>query len=169
MADRTHTSQGNFDETLALVERELKARHRCLVLAESCTGGLLAERITNIAGSSEWFYGSFVTYQVRAKREMLGLDATALAQHGPVSRSTALAMVEHSLARTSADYAIALTGLAGPDGDGSSAHVGELWIGWGDAEKQAYSAEPFELSASRDEFRAMACELAVAGLVARMF
>jgi nicotinamide-nucleotide amidase len=92
--------------------------------AESCTGGLLAGAITEIAGSSEIFDRGFVTYSNEAKLEMLGVGSATLATHGAVSRETALEMAEGALAHSLADIAVSVTGIAGPGGGSVEKPVG---------------------------------------------
>ena len=99
--------------------------------AESCTGGLVAGAITDIAGSSGWFDRGFVTYSNEAKIEVLGVRPETLAQFGAVSEATAREMVAGALARSRADIAVAVTGIAGPDGGTPGKPVGLIWLAWG--------------------------------------
>jgi nicotinamide-nucleotide amidase len=92
--------------------------------AESCTGGLVAGALTEIAGSSDVFDRGFVTYSNAAKQEMLGVAAAILERHGAVSRETAEAMARGALAASNADLAIAITGIAGPGGGSAAKPVG---------------------------------------------
>jgi nicotinamide-nucleotide amidase len=102
-----------------------------LATAESCTGGGIAASITAIAGSSEWFDRAFVTYSNAAKREMLGVGETTLRRHGAVSVEVALEMLAGALARSEADAAIAVTGVAGPAGGSTDKPVGTVCFAWG--------------------------------------
>lgn len=106
------------------LERGLK-----VATAESCTGGMIAAALTDIAGSSAVFERGFVTYSNEAKVEMLGVDAALLAQHGAVSEETARAMAEGALAHSRADVAVAVTGIAGPDGGSPEKPVGLVHFG----------------------------------------
>lgn len=160
-------SIGRLDENLSAIEQTLSQQNFSLVVAESCTGGMLASRLIDRAGASNWFYGGFVTYQALAKKEMLGIDDATLCTYGLVSSQTAIAMALGAIERSSADYSIALTGVAGPMGDGSEAHVGELWIAWTSKHDDICASEWFELSATRSEFRLTACALAVEGFAQR--
>jgi nicotinamide-nucleotide amidase len=99
-------------------------KHLRIATAESCTGGLVAAALTEIAGSSDVFDRAFVTYSNAAKEVMLGVDPQILVQHGAVSRETAVAMANGALARAGVDLVVAITGIAGPQGETPSKPVG---------------------------------------------
>jgi nicotinamide-nucleotide amidase len=101
-----------------------------LATAESCTGGLIAGACTDLSGSSNWFERGFVTYSHAAKTEMLGIDAALIAAEGAVSEPVARAMAEGAVARSSAQVAVAVTGVAGPTGGSAEKPVGTVWFGW---------------------------------------
>ncbi len=101
-----------------------------LASAESCTGGWLAQAITSIAGSSTWYERGFVTYAVVSKHEMLGVRLTTLEQHGAVSEEAAYEMAEGAIARSHAHVAVAVTGIAGPDGGTAEKPVGTVCFAW---------------------------------------
>lgn len=107
----------------------LKSSHR-LALAESCTGGGIAQCVTDIAGSSAWFDRGFVTYSNAAKIEMLGVSDSTLQVHGAVSRQTACEMVAGALRHSDGDIALAVTGIAGPGGGTAEKPVGLVFIAW---------------------------------------
>jgi len=109
----------------------LEARGWRVSTAESCTGGLVAGAITDIAGSSAWFERGFVTYSNPAKTEMLGVRAETLAAHGAVSEATAREMVAGALDQSSSDIAVAVTGIAGPSGGTPQKPVGLVCFAWG--------------------------------------
>ncbi len=113
-----------------LVADFLKAQDWKLATAESCTGGLIAARCTDLAGSSDWFERGFVTYSNAAKTEMLGVDAALIAQHGAVSEPVVRAMVQGALRHAQAQVAVAVTGVAGPSGGSAAKPVGTVWLGW---------------------------------------
>lgn len=113
-----------------LVGAKLKARGMMLATAESCTGGWVAQVVTAIAGSSDWFDRGFVTYSDAAKREMLGVSAGALATHGAVSEQTAREMAAGALAHSRAQVALAITGIAGPSGGSPQKPVGTVCFAW---------------------------------------
>jgi PncC family amidohydrolase len=108
---------------------KLKAAGLKLVTAESCTAGLLAGNLANVPGASSALWGGYVTYAPEAKETMLGIERGLLEKFGAVSRETACAMAQAALDKSSADVAVSVTGLAGPDGDGSLTPVGTVWIG----------------------------------------
>jgi nicotinamide-nucleotide amidase len=130
------------------VAQALLARQLKLATAESCTGGLIAGVCTAIAGSSAWLERGFVTYSNEAKTEMLGVDAALIAQHGAVSEPVARAMAEGALARSHAQVAVAVTGIAGPDGGSPSKPVGTVWFGWAFAPGAARHQPPGAAGAS---------------------
>lgn len=111
------------------VVRLLTEKHRSLAIAESCTGGLIASRITDVPGASAVFTHGFVTYANDAKMKLLGVMASDLETHGAVSEAVALQMADGALAASGADIAVAVTGIAGPDGGTPEKPVGTAWIG----------------------------------------
>jgi nicotinamide-nucleotide amidase len=124
---------GNDADIERLVERVaqlLMAREVRLTVAESCTGGLLAKSLTDLPGSSAWFEYGFVVYSNDAKETMLALEPEILRQHGAVSRETCEAMAMSARAISGADIAVAITGIAGPDGGSDDKPVGTVWLAW---------------------------------------
>ena len=101
-----------------------------LATAESCTGGLIAARCTDLAGSSQWFERGFVTYSNDAKHELLGVDSQVLAQEGAVSEAVARDMALGALRHSKAQVSLAVTGVAGPSGGSRSKPVGTVWFAW---------------------------------------
>ncbi len=116
------------DELNAVVVRLLTEKKQTLVLAESCTGGYVANRITDVPGASAVFLAGLVTYSNESKQALLGVRAETLAQHGAVSEPTAREMAEGARTRFHADYAIATTGIAGPTGGTPDKPVGTVFI-----------------------------------------
>lgn len=108
----------------------LSARQYMLATAESCTGGLVAAAITEIAGSSAWFDRSFITYSNAAKQEMLGVSPQTLASFGAVSEETVREMVQGALAHSQAHIALAISGIAGPGGGTPGKPVGMVCFAW---------------------------------------
>lgn len=119
-----------LSDLATLVGRHLTAQGKTLATAESCTGGWIAKTITDVPGCSAWFDRGFVTYCNKAKQDMLGVPEQTLASHGAVSEQTARAMVAGALAHSDADCAVAVTGIAGPDGGSLDKPVGTVFIAW---------------------------------------
>jgi len=121
---------GEGDEELeATVVKLFTERKLTLALAESCTGGAIANRITNVQGASAIFLGGFVTYSNALKQSALGVQVESLAAHGAVSEVVAREMAEGARRQTVADYAISVTGVAGPDGGTPEKPVGTVFMG----------------------------------------
>lgn len=118
--------QTPLEERLGL---SLKARGWTLAVAESCTGGLVADRITNVPGSSEYFLGGIVAYSNAAKEHFLGVRASTLETHGAVSEETALEMARGARRAFAADWAVSITGIAGPGGAQPDKPVGLTFLG----------------------------------------
>jgi len=122
---------GSDDETLeSVVGRLLRKQGLRLATAESCTGGLVAKRLTDVAGSSEFLLEGWVTYTNEAKRKRLGVRKATLDRFGAVSSETAREMARGALERSGADMAVALTGIAGPGGGTPEKPVGTVWYGF---------------------------------------
>jgi PncC family amidohydrolase len=118
--------RGETRPSLLLTEA-LLSRGKRLVTAESCTGGLIAKYMTDLAGSSRVFWGGFLTYADEAKSTLVGVDGETIRSHGAVSEETVVAMAEGALARSGAEVAIAVSGVAGPDGGTTEKPVGTVW------------------------------------------
>lgn len=101
-----------------------------LTIAESCTGGAISEAITSVSGSSQWFEFGFVTYANSAKRQLLGVSEETLEQYGAVSEQVVKQMAQGAIKQSEADYAIAVSGVAGPDGGTEEKPVGTVWVCW---------------------------------------
>jgi len=128
------SSKRNRDRALAeTVVRTLTGKGRTLALAESCTGGLIAHRVTDVPGASKIFRGGIVAYSNAAKQKFLGVPAQMLARHGAVSETVARAMAEGAREQFGADFALAVTGIAGPTGGTKNKPVGTVFIALADA------------------------------------
>jgi nicotinamide-nucleotide amidase len=120
----------NRDETLdAVIGRLLRKQHATVATAESCTGGMVAARLTDRGGSSDFFIGGYVTYSDAQKREILGVPKELIENHTAVSEPVAAAMAEGARKRSGATYGIAITGYAGPDGGTDFNPVGTVFLG----------------------------------------
>lgn len=123
---------------------KLRENNKKVCTAESCTGGLIAKTLTDIAGSSDWFERGFVTYSNEAKTDMLGVPALLIEQQGAVSEAVASAMLKGALQHSLADYAIAVTGVAGPGGGSVDKPVGTVWIAVGSEDYQVVRRYVFD-------------------------
>ena len=112
------------------VGERLKSAGVMAVTAESCTGGWVAQALTSVAGSSDWFERGFVTYSDDAKRELLGVRPETLSRHGAVSEETARDMARGALERSRGTLALAVTGIAGPGGGSAAKPVGMVCFAW---------------------------------------
>jgi nicotinamide-nucleotide amidase len=151
--------------TQQLADR-LTQRHWMLATAESCTGGLIATRCTDLAGSSAWFDRAFVTYSNLAKSDMLGVPLELIAAHGAVSAPVAKAMALGAVYRSSSVVSVAVTGVAGPGGGSPEKPVGTVWLAWciaGDVQ-----TELRHFSGDRAEIRASTALCALEGLLSRL-
>jgi len=156
-----------FQEHTAALAAGLLRRKQSLVTAESCTGGWLAKACTDRVGSSGWFDRGFVTYSNAAKQELLGVSAATLEHHGAVSRATVLEMVAGALARSQAQWAVAISGIAGPGGGSAAKPVGTVWFAWGGPDDwRLASTARFE--GDRDAVRRQAVAMALQVLTRRL-
>jgi nicotinamide-nucleotide amidase len=154
--------------TLAtLAGARLKAKGLKLATAESCTGGWVAQAITSVSGSTDWFDRGFVTYSNDAKREMLGVRAETLAAHGAVSEPTAREMAAGALAHSGAGVAVAVTGVAGPTGGSPEKPVGMVCLAWALSGLPAES-ETRRFDGDRDAVRRQSVIRALQGLLERI-
>jgi nicotinamide-nucleotide amidase len=155
------------NELFALAERlgqSLKAKGHKIATAESCTGGWIAQAITEVPGSSAWFDRGFVTYSNNAKVQMLGVNPQTLEQYGAVSAEIAQQMAEGALANSAADLAVAVTGIAGPDGGSAEKPVGTVYVAWQD--KTGFSkVERLQLSGNRHQIRKQTVIRAIEGSI----
>jgi nicotinamide-nucleotide amidase len=124
--------EGDTDLAHELV-RLLTKQNKTVSVAESCTGGLIAATLTEVAGASAVFEAGFITYSNKMKREMLSVSADNLDTYGAVSKQVVIQMAENTLSQSGADYGVAVSGIAGPDGGSKEKPVGTVWIAWGAA------------------------------------
>ena len=134
-----------------------------IVTAESCTGGLIAGALTDIAGSSDVVDRGFVTYSNDAKMGMLGVYEATLAAHGAVSEEVAREMAEGALRFSRAHIAVSITGIAGPGGGSADKPVGTVWIAW--KRRGGYArAQAFQFDGDREAVRRQTVDRALAGV-----
>jgi len=157
------------DPLLALAARlgaAALARGTMIATAESCTGGLVAGAITSIAGSSGWFERGFVTYSDLAKEQQLGVASLTIERFGAVSEETAKAMAEGAVRGSAAQWAVAVTGIAGPDGGSPDKPVGTVWFAW--AGPDHLQALKRQFDGDRAAVRQASVQAALEGLIDRL-
>ena len=141
-----------MEKLIGGIARQLLQQRLLLATAESCTGGWVAKTITDLAGSSQWFDRGFVTYSNASKIDMLGVDATLINQYGAVSEAVAGAMAQGALNNSLAQYAVSVTGIAGPGGGTVDKPVGTVCFGWIKKDSNALT-ETVLFKGSREEIR----------------
>ena len=141
----------------------LKLKEKKIATAESCTGGWIAQIITEVSGSSAWFDRGFVTYSNSAKVQMLGVNPETLNKFGAVSTQTATEMVKGALAHSEADCAIAVTGIAGPDGGTADKPVGTVFIAWAYKNRKVKVVQQ-QLTGNRHQIRRQTVRIALEGV-----
>lgn len=151
------------DPLISEIAERLTQTGQRLVTAESCTGGLVAAAITSRPGSSAWFERGWVTYSNAAKTEELGVDVALIEQHGAVSEAVAAAMAQGACTHSLGDYAIAITGIAGPDGGSPEKPVGTVCFGW--ANRTTCQTETVYFDGDRQSIRQQATSYALAGFL----
>lgn len=135
------------DDLAAVVGRLLRESSRTLAFAESCTGGLASSMLTDVPGSSAYFLGSVVSYADEAKRQLLGVSPSTLREHGAVSAESAVEMARGALEKFGSDFAVSITGIAGPDGGSAEKPVGTVFFalaergGAGTAKKRLFGGD----------------------------
>jgi len=156
------------DKKIAVLAGEVAAlladKKITVAVAESCTGGALCQALTDIPGSSAWFDRGFITYSNQAKVDMLGVSSTLLDQYGAVSFETARAMVEGVHGHSNAELAIAITGIAGPEGGTAEKPVGTVFFGIGQ-KGQAVKIDKRRFKGDREEVRARSVEFVLKALL----
>jgi len=157
LGDRIYSHNG--DPLEAVVGGMLRKLHATVAVAESASGGMLGERFTSVAGSSEYFSGGFITYNNAMKTELLGVPPEILMEHGAVSRETAEAMAAGARRRTGATYALSVTGAAGPDAGDEKVPVGTMWVGLSDAAGTLALHRQF--LGDRQRIRTFVCQMAM--------
>jgi nicotinamide-nucleotide amidase len=160
----THTDMSN--DAIARLAAALPAAGQMMATAESCTGGWIAKLCTDRAGSSAWFERGLVTYSNRAKSELLGVPAALIETHGAVSEAVARAMAEGARERSAVAHAVAVTGIAGPDGGSQDKPVGTVWFAW--AGPGGVDSECHVFPGDREAVRQATCAVALRGLAERV-
>ena len=157
----------DLPELAGRLANALQRRRESLATAESCTGGWVAKICTDAVGSSAWFERGFVTYSNAAKRELLGVAGDVLERAGAVSEAVARSMAEGALRNSRAEVALAVTGIAGPDGGAPDKPVGTVWFGWAVAGEATLTVcRRFE--GDREAVRRQTVRAALEGLLERL-
>jgi nicotinamide-nucleotide amidase len=145
----------------------LKKRGLKLATAESCTGGWIAQAVTSVPGSSDWFERGFVSYSDESKKELLGVRSATLSRHGAVSEQTAREMASGALRRSQAQVAVAVTGIAGPGGGTRKKPVGTVCFAWSRKRRAAESVTR-RFPGKREGVRRRSVAFALKGLLERL-
>ncbi|MEN2394741.1 CinA family protein [Pseudomonas halotolerans] len=153
----------DITELAAELGRRLQRVNAHVTTAESCTGGGIAEAITRIPGSSAWFEAGYVTYSNRQKTQQLDVPAELFATVGAVSREVVEAMVRGAQQKSLARFAVAVSGVAGPDGGSPNKPVGTVWLAWGVGDTVVSEQRFF--AGNRDEVRRQTVKAALEGLL----
>lgn len=160
------TRESDITELAAMLGQRLRQRALTVTTAESCTGGGIAEAITRVAGSSAWFRQAWVVYSNAAKVSALGVADADLALHGAVSAPVAAAMAAGACRHAGADWAIAVSGIAGPDGGTADKPVGLVWFAW--AGPLGVDTESCVFPGDRAQIRRATVAHALQGLLRRL-
>lgn len=153
----------NLTNLATQLGERLKELGAQITTVESLTGGGIAQTITAIAGSSEWFEAGYVTYSNKQKHLQVGVPEEILTEHGPVSEPVVKEMVKGALERSGARFAVAVSGVAGPGGGTEEKPVGTVWIAWADGEK--IDAKCIRFAGNRDQVREQTIVTALIGVI----
>ena len=152
-------------ETLVLeVGQALVEQDAMIVTAESCTGGMIAEALTSVGGSTAWFDRSYITYSYESKKEMLGVSDNTIQKKGAISEECVEEMVIGALQQSHAMISVACSGIAGPTGGSLDKPVGTVWISWA-MQGHDVSSERFLFKGDRTQVREQTTEAALQGVL----
>jgi len=167
LPERSIPDDAELEKRVAVLAAALSARGWSMAAAESCTGGWIAKVCTDRAGSSGWFERGVVSYSNRAKIDLLGVQQASLERDGAVSRQVALQMAEGLRDRAGVEAALAVTGIAGPDGGTPDKPVGTVWFAWAVGAAPA-EAERVVFRGDREAVRRHTVAHALQGLIDRL-
>ena len=162
-----HTDDGSLRRRAEALAAELRAHGRVMATAESCTGGWIAKVCTDLSGSSDWFDRGLVTYSNRAKAEELGVRPATLERFGAVSEMVAAEMARGVRGAAHADYAVAVSGIAGPGGGTPDKPVGTVCFGWVGPDDEP-ETETVRFDGDREAVRRQTVAHALDGLLERV-
>lgn len=150
----------SIENSVQKLADKLIKNQQIIATAESCTGGMIAQTLTDLAGSSAWFDCGFVTYSNDAKQKMLGVKLATLKKYGAVSEATVIEMAEGALANSNASISIACSGIAGPTGGSAKKPIGTVWVAWA-YENKPTKTELFLFKGNRQQIREQCTEKAI--------
>lgn len=152
-------------ELSAKVGQALKAKDMMIVTAESCTGGMIAEYLTSVAGSTAWFDRAYITYSYESKEEMLGVSKQTIVKKGAVSQACVVEMAIGALQQSHAKVSVSCSGIAGPSGGSKDKPVGTVWLAWAMQGVDEVIAKEFHFDGEREEVRTQASKAALQGVL----
>lgn len=154
----------HHENLVASLGKALQQKGWVLAVAESCTGGMLSEKMTALSGSSAWFECGFITYSNASKIRLLNVKESTLNQHGAVSEETAVEMALGTLKNSQANISVSITGIAGPTGGTAIKPVGLVCFAWADSSGTLTKATQ-HFQGNREQIRAQATNFALSGLL----
>ena len=153
-----------MQDLVKVIAAQLLQKKQVLATAESCTGGWIAQQLTAVAGSSDWFDCGFVTYSNDSKQLMLGVSEQSLIKYGAVSSNVVAEMAEGVLNHSQATMSVATSGIAGPGGGSDDKPVGTVWFAWAQKDEQTRSEKKC-FSGDRESVRKQAVKYALQGIL----
>ena len=142
----------SIENSVQKLADKLIKNQQIITTAESCTGGMIAQTLTDLAGSSAWFDCGFVTYSNESKQEMLGVKKSTLVEFGAVSEAVVIEMAEGALKNSNASCSISCSGVAGPGGGSADKPVGTVWVAWAFDNKPTQT-QKFYFTGNRQQVR----------------
>ena len=155
----------NFESLVAQVGQVLVKHQSMVVTAESCTGGMIAEALTSIGGSTAWFDRAYITYSYESKKEMLGVSEMTIQKKGAVSQQCVEEMALGALQQSHAKVSVSCSGIAGPTGASLDKPIGTVWLAWAIQGQDAVISERFLFSGDRQAVREKTTEAALKGIL----
>ncbi|MBO1924450.1 MULTISPECIES: CinA family protein [Thiomicrorhabdus] len=154
----------DFTDQMSALGQKLVEKNETVVTAESCTGGMIAEALTSIGGSTAWFDRAYITYSYESKREMLGVKELTIQKQGAVSQACVEEMVLGALQQSHATVAVACSGIAGPGGGSPQKPVGTVWLAWAKQGHDKVESQCFVFDGDRQAVREQATRAALQGI-----
>ncbi|HHS99323.1 MAG TPA: CinA family protein [Thiomicrospira sp.] len=154
-----------FESLVTQVGKALIDNEAMVVTAESCTGGMIAEALTAVGGSTAWFDRSYITYSYESKREMLGVKEITIQKKGAVSQECVEEMALGALQQSHAKVSVACSGIAGPTGGTPDKPVGTVWLAWAVQGQESVVSQMFHFDGDRQAVREKTTEAALMGIM----